>query len=73
MVKRGDPSHRANLSYWRRHAHASHATDGDASLPVTLGHGNVATTNGYLHARAQAARAAYGVMETCCYDADEKN
>ena len=40
--------------HWLRHAHASHAIDGGASLPEvrdTLGHGNIATTSGYLHAR----------------------
>ena len=33
---------------------ASHAIDGGASVPEvkeTLGHGNIATTSGYLHAR----------------------
>jgi integrase/recombinase XerD len=40
--------------HWLRHAHASHAIDRGASLPevqTTLGHGNIATTSGYLHAR----------------------
>jgi integrase/recombinase XerD len=40
--------------HWLRHAHASHAIDGGASLPEvqeTLGHGNIATTSAYLHAR----------------------
>jgi integrase/recombinase XerD len=40
--------------HWLRHAHASHAIDGGASVPEvkeTLGHGNIATTSGYLHAR----------------------
>jgi integrase/recombinase XerD len=40
--------------HWLRHAHASHAIDGGATLPEvqkTLGHGSVATTSGYLHAR----------------------
>jgi Putative transposase/Phage integrase family len=35
--------------HWLRHEHASHAIDGGASLPEvqeTLGHGNVATTEG---------------------------
>jgi integrase/recombinase XerD len=45
----------AKLSaHWLRHAHASHAIDRGAALPVvqgTLGHTNVATTSGYLHAR----------------------
>jgi integrase/recombinase XerD len=41
-------------AHWLRHAHASHAIDGGAALPVvqaTLGHGNIAVTSGYLHAR----------------------
>jgi integrase/recombinase XerD len=40
--------------HWLRHAHGSHAVDRGASLPEvqgTLGHGNIATTSGYLHAR----------------------
>jgi integrase len=42
------------LPHWLRHAHVSHAIDRGASLPevqTTLGHGNIATTSGYLHAR----------------------
>lgn len=50
---------RAGLSinvsaHWLRHAHASHALDAGASLPLvqaTLGHSNMATTGRYLHAR----------------------
>src|SRR5262245_22455649 len=41
---------------WLRHAHASHAIDRGATLPEvqsTLGHGNIATTSGYLHARPE--------------------
>ena len=40
--------------HWLRHAHGSHAIDRGASLPEvqqTLGHSNVSTTSGYLHAR----------------------
>lgn len=40
--------------HWLRHAHASHAINRGAELPVvqaTLGHGNVSVTSGYLHAR----------------------
>jgi integrase/recombinase XerD len=40
--------------HWLRHAHGSHAIDRGASLPEvqeTLGHGNISTTSGYLHAR----------------------
>ena len=38
--------------------HASHATDHDATLPevqATFGHGNIATTSGYLHARPESS------------------
>jgi integrase/recombinase XerD len=49
----------ARLSpHWLRHAHASHAIDRGAPLPLvaaTLGHGNVSTTSVYLHARPGAA------------------
>jgi site-specific recombinase XerD len=41
-------------AHWLRHAHASHAIDRGAALPVvqsTLGHGNIAVTSAYLHAR----------------------
>jgi integrase/recombinase XerD len=41
-------------AHWLRHAHASHAIDRGAPLPVvqeTLGHGNISVTSGYLHAR----------------------
>jgi len=41
-------------AHWHRHAHASHAIDRGAALPLvqsTLGHGNIAVTSGYLHAR----------------------
>jgi integrase/recombinase XerD len=44
--------------HWLRHAHASHAIDGGASLPEvqeTLGHGNIATTSGYLHVRPKSS------------------
>jgi integrase/recombinase XerD len=44
--------------HWSRHAHGSHAIDRGASLPEvqsTLGHGNIATTSGYLHARADTS------------------
>ena len=40
--------------HWLRHAHGSHALDRGATLAevqTTLGHANVATTSGYLHAR----------------------
>ena len=40
--------------HWLRHAHGSHALDRGATLAEvqsTLGHANVATTRGYLHAR----------------------
>jgi site-specific recombinase XerD len=41
-------------AHWLRHAHASHAIERGSPLPVvqaTLGHGNIAVTSGYLHAR----------------------
>ena len=41
-------------AHWLRHGHASHAIDRGATLAevqTTLGHANVATTSGYLHAR----------------------
>lgn len=41
-------------AHWLRHAHASHAIQHGADLPVvqaTLGHGNISVTSGYLHAR----------------------
>jgi integrase/recombinase XerD len=41
-------------AHWLRHAHASHPIDHGAPLPTvqaTLGHGNIAVTSGYLHAR----------------------
>lgn len=41
-------------AHWLRHAHASHALEHGASLPLvqqTLGHTNIATTGVYLHAR----------------------
>ena len=45
---------RADELNWLRHAHGSHALDRGATLAevqTTLGHANVATTSGYLHAR----------------------
>jgi integrase/recombinase XerD len=57
MVKRAAAKAGINESvspHWLRHAHGSHAIDRGASLPEvqsTLGHGNNATTSGYLHAR----------------------
>jgi integrase/recombinase XerD len=44
--------------HWLRQAHASHAIDRGATLPEvqsTLGHGNIATTSGYLHARPESS------------------
>jgi integrase/recombinase XerD len=44
--------------HWLRHAHGSHAIDHGESLPevqTTLGHGNIATTSGYLHARPDSS------------------
>src|SRR5262245_14944063 len=61
MVKR--TARKAGLTegispHWLRHAHGSHAIDRGASLPEvqsTLGHGNIATTSGYLHARPDSS------------------
>ena len=61
MVKRA--AAKAGIStaispHWLRHAHGSHAIDRGASLPEvqsTLGHGNIATTSGYLHARPDSS------------------
>jgi integrase/recombinase XerD len=44
--------------HWLRHAHGAHAIDRGASLPEvqgTLGHSNIATTSGYLHARPDSS------------------
>jgi integrase/recombinase XerD len=44
--------------HWLRHAHGSHAIERGASLPevqATLGHGNISTTSGYLHARPDSS------------------
>jgi integrase/recombinase XerD len=44
--------------HWLRHAHASHAIDRGATLPevqTTSGHGNIATTSGYLHTRPETS------------------
>ena len=44
--------------HWLRHAHASHAIDRGATLPEVqsiLGHGNIATTSGYLHVRPECS------------------
>jgi Phage integrase family len=57
MVKRTAKRARINEAvspHWLRHAHGSHALDRGATLAqaqATLGHANVATTSGYLHAR----------------------
>jgi integrase/recombinase XerD len=48
--------------HWLRHAHASHAIDRGATLPVvqsTLGHSSVVVTSVYLHARR--ARRAHSI------------
>ena len=44
--------------HWLRHAHGSHALDRGATLAEvqgTLGHANVSTTSGYLHARPDSS------------------
>jgi integrase/recombinase XerD len=48
--------------HWLRHAHASHALDRGAPLPLvrdTLGHASVATTGQYLHARPGESSGTY--------------
>ena len=64
----GEPSKTAGINgavspRWLRHAHGSHAIDGGTSLPevqATLGHDNIATTSGYLHARPDFQRTPTG-------------
>jgi len=57
MVKRAATKAGINEAvspHWLRHAHGSHAIDRGATLPevqATLGHANVSTASGYLHAR----------------------
>jgi integrase len=57
MVKRTAARAGVNAAispHWLRHAHGSHAIDKGAPLhevQATLGHANVTTTSGYLHAR----------------------
>ncbi len=49
-------------THWLRHAHASHAIDRKAPLPLvrdTLGHANISTTSKYLHARPNDSSAYY--------------
>src|SRR5262245_34256415 len=44
--------------HWLRHAHGSHAIDRGGTVPEvqnTLGHDNIATTSGYLHARPDSS------------------
>lgn len=61
MIKRA--AKRAGISaavspHWLRHAHGSHALDRGATIAevqTTLGHANVATTSGYLHARPDSS------------------
>jgi integrase/recombinase XerD len=61
MVKRAAKAAGINAkvsSHWLRSAHGSHAIDRGASLPevqATLGHGNISTTSGYLHARPDSS------------------
>jgi integrase/recombinase XerD len=61
MVKRAAVKAGLNQAispHWLRHAHGSHAIARGASLPevqATLGHSNVSTTSGYLHARPNSS------------------
>jgi integrase/recombinase XerD len=59
--------------HWLRHAHGSHAIERGASLPevqATLGHGNIATTSGYLHARP-TPQVGYASIRECFFDEDD--
>jgi integrase/recombinase XerD len=70
MVKRAAKA--ANITdavspHWLRHAHGSHAIERGASLPevqAALGHGNISTTSGYLHARPDT-RVGCGSIREC--------
>jgi integrase/recombinase XerD len=61
MIKKAAEAAEINADvspHWLRHAHGSHAIERGASLPevqATLGHGNIATTSGYLHARPDSS------------------
>jgi integrase/recombinase XerD len=61
MVKRAAKAAGINEAvspHWLRHAHGSHTIERGASLPevqATLGHGNISTTSGYLHARPDSS------------------
>jgi integrase/recombinase XerD len=61
MIKRAAKAAGINTAaspHWLRHAHGSHAIVRGASLPevqATLGHGNISTTSGYLHARPDSS------------------
>jgi integrase/recombinase XerD len=74
MVKRAAAKvgiNEAVSPHWLRHAHGSHAIDRGATLPevqATLGHANVSTTSGYLHARPDTSRAACASTRECFFD-----
>jgi integrase/recombinase XerD len=76
MVKRAAKAAGINAAvspHWLRHAHSSHAIERGASLPevqATLGHGNISTTSGYLHARPTALAGCAWIRE-CFFDEDE--
>jgi integrase/recombinase XerD len=78
MVKRAAVKagiNEAVSSHWLRHAHGSHAVDRGASLPevqATLGHGNIATTSGYLHV-GPTRRVACTWIRECFFDDEEGN
>ena len=57
-----------------RHAHRSHAIDRGASLPEvqsTLGHGNIATTSGYLHARPDSSSGS-SLIQGCSFNEEDE-
>ena len=61
MIKKAAEAAEINADvspHWLRHAHRSHAIERGASLrevQATLGHGNISTTSGYLHARPDSS------------------
>jgi integrase/recombinase XerD len=63
VAKDGQKVKRSRVSpHWIRHAHASHAIDRGAPLPLvrdTLGHASIATTNKYSHARPGTSSGQY--------------
>jgi site-specific recombinase XerD len=69
MVKRTAARARVNGAispHWLRHAHGSHAIEKGAPLhevQATLGHANISTTRGYLHARPGSSSGSSSIRE----------